>query len=240
MVDGHTDERASGTATGRRSAPNAPDASSRSHPRSARRLAFDRTPSTFAGVVPRPSSTAISLAFTGPLPADRCSSSTPRIRWKSGASTVTGSPSRQGGTVEPGIGTAVGVVSCSASASVRTFAVKRLDWMTKDTSAHGRRERAPTDWNFLRDHVNVRRPGKDQVSKGGGFRADRQPGQPPRQSTARAARSGDRASPQGGPPVDSRTIRSLHCPALLALGALNAWTALETKGHGALSTALRL
>ncbi|WNF01879.1 hypothetical protein PS467_41625 [Streptomyces luomodiensis] len=59
MVDGHADgPAASGTATGRRPALNAPDASRRSHPRSARRRAFDRSPSTFAGVAPRPSSTA--------------------------------------------------------------------------------------------------------------------------------------------------------------------------------------
>jgi transposase len=52
-------------AAGRRPALKAPDASSRSHPRSARRRAFDRTPSTFADVAPRPGSTAISLARRG-------------------------------------------------------------------------------------------------------------------------------------------------------------------------------
>ncbi|MGW4982818.1 hypothetical protein [Streptomyces mirabilis] len=34
-----------------------------------------------------------------------------RIRWQSGASTVTGSPSRQGGTTDPGTGE--GAVSCA-------------------------------------------------------------------------------------------------------------------------------
>ena len=43
-------------------------------------LAFDRTPSTFADVGPRPSSTANSLARSGPSLADRRCSSTPRIR----------------------------------------------------------------------------------------------------------------------------------------------------------------
>ena len=46
------DGAASGTATGRRPALNIPDASCTSHPRSARRLAFERTPSTSAP--PRP------------------------------------------------------------------------------------------------------------------------------------------------------------------------------------------
>lgn len=66
VVDGHTDGPASGTATGRRTTLNAPDVSCRSHPRSARRRAFERTPSTFAGVVSKPSRTVISLAFNGP------------------------------------------------------------------------------------------------------------------------------------------------------------------------------
>ncbi|MFD0267832.1 IS5 family transposase [Streptomyces sp. NPDC127106] len=66
VVDGHADEPASATATVRRPALNAPDTSRRSHPRSARRPAFDRSPSTFAGVASRPSSTAISLARSGP------------------------------------------------------------------------------------------------------------------------------------------------------------------------------
>jgi transposase len=66
VVDGHPDKPASGTATGFRPTLNIPHASRRSHPRSARRLALERTPSTFAGAVPKPSSTAISLAFTGP------------------------------------------------------------------------------------------------------------------------------------------------------------------------------
>lgn len=53
-----------------------------SHPRSARRLAFERTPSTFAGVVSRPSSpTAISLTLSDPWPAGARSSTTPEIRW---------------------------------------------------------------------------------------------------------------------------------------------------------------
>ena len=66
LVTGHADERASGTVVGRRPALNAPDVSRRSHPRSARRQAFDRSPSTLAGVASRPSSTAISLARSGP------------------------------------------------------------------------------------------------------------------------------------------------------------------------------
>lgn len=66
VADRHADEPASGTATVRRPALHAPDASRRSHPRSARRRAFDRSPSTFAGVASRPSSTAISLARSGP------------------------------------------------------------------------------------------------------------------------------------------------------------------------------
>lgn len=60
VVDGHTDEQASGTAMDRRPALNAPDAFRRSHPRSARRLAFDRTPSTFADVASRPIPAAVS------------------------------------------------------------------------------------------------------------------------------------------------------------------------------------
>ncbi|WP_242438975.1 transposase [Streptomyces sp. CB00455] len=68
-------------APGRRPALNIPDVSCTSHPRSARRLAFARTPSTFADVVPRPSSAVISLAFVGPWPVGRRSSSMSRIRW---------------------------------------------------------------------------------------------------------------------------------------------------------------
>lgn len=61
-------------------------------------------------------------------------------------------------------------------------------------SAHGRRERGPTDWNLLPDHANVQRP----------------VGRP--QSTASATRPGDRAQPQGGPPAESRNpICPLHC-----------------------------
>ncbi|MFF3581288.1 hypothetical protein [Streptomyces mirabilis] len=79
VVNGHPDEPASGTATGRRPALNFPDASRKSHP---------------AGAWP-----------------DRRSSSMSRIRWSWGASTVTGSPSRQGGTTDPGTGE--GAVSCA-------------------------------------------------------------------------------------------------------------------------------
>ena len=52
MVDGHTDEPASGAATSRRPALKDPDVSSTSHPRSARCRAFERTPSTFAELKP--------------------------------------------------------------------------------------------------------------------------------------------------------------------------------------------
>lgn len=68
------------TRMSRRPALNAPDASGRSHPRSAGRRAFDRSPSTFAGVAPRTSSTAVPLARSGPCPGDRCCSRTPGIR----------------------------------------------------------------------------------------------------------------------------------------------------------------
>ncbi|MFE2069670.1 hypothetical protein ACFXDH_46150 [Streptomyces sp. NPDC059467] len=54
-----TDGPASGATTGRRSVLNISDVSCLSPPRSARCLAFERTSSTCAGVVPRPSSTAI-------------------------------------------------------------------------------------------------------------------------------------------------------------------------------------
>lgn len=52
-------------ATGPRPTLNIPDASWMSHPRPARRLAFERTPSTFAGVGSNPSPTVTSLAFAG-------------------------------------------------------------------------------------------------------------------------------------------------------------------------------
>lgn len=51
VVDGHADEPTPGTATGRRPALNIPDVSCTSHPRSASRLAFERTRSTFADIV---------------------------------------------------------------------------------------------------------------------------------------------------------------------------------------------
>ncbi|MFI6650022.1 hypothetical protein ACIBI8_20715 [Streptomyces sp. NPDC050529] len=79
MVDDHADEPPPGPATGPRPALNIPDASCTSHPRSAKRLAFDRTPSTFAGVDPSPSTTEISFARTGPW-HDR-SATMLRIRW---------------------------------------------------------------------------------------------------------------------------------------------------------------
>jgi transposase len=51
VVDGHADGAASGAGTGRRPALNIPDVSCTIHPRSASRMAFERTPSTFADVV---------------------------------------------------------------------------------------------------------------------------------------------------------------------------------------------
>ncbi|WP_431306372.1 transposase [Streptomyces exfoliatus] len=81
VVDDHADGPPAGPATGRRPTLNIPDASWTNHPRSARRFAFDRTPSTFVGDVSSPSTTAMSLARTGPCPRPGRSSSTPRIRW---------------------------------------------------------------------------------------------------------------------------------------------------------------
>ncbi|MFF3314048.1 hypothetical protein ACFYV5_00850 [Streptomyces sp. NPDC003035] len=64
-VGDHADEPPPGPATGLLTALNIPDVSWTSHPRSASRLAFDRTPSTFAGVGSSPSTNVISLALTG-------------------------------------------------------------------------------------------------------------------------------------------------------------------------------
>lgn len=71
VVDDHADEPPPGPATGTRPALNIPDASWTSHPRSASRLAFDRTPSTFAGVGSSPNTTAIPWPSPAPDPAGR-------------------------------------------------------------------------------------------------------------------------------------------------------------------------
>ncbi|WP_461712317.1 transposase [Streptomyces sp. DSM 41013] len=64
VVDDHADGSPPGEATSLRPALNAPDASWSNQPRSARRFAFDRTPSIFAAAASIPS-TATVLAVTG-------------------------------------------------------------------------------------------------------------------------------------------------------------------------------
>lgn len=66
VLDDHADEPTAGEAASRRPALNAPDVSWSNHPRSPRRLAFDRTPSTFAATASSmPSAAAMSLARIG-------------------------------------------------------------------------------------------------------------------------------------------------------------------------------
>ncbi|UKY55050.1 endonuclease VII domain-containing protein [Streptomyces inhibens] len=78
--------------------------------------------------------------------------------------------------------------------------------------AHGRRETGPKDWNLLRDHVNVQRPVKHQVSAEVRTSARPAAGQPCGGPYPRPTRS-RRGPTQGGPPVESRTpVRPLHWP----------------------------
>ena len=100
VLDDHADEPPTGAATSRRPALNAPDASWSNHPRSARRLAFDRTPSTFAATVVIDAQRRRDVLGPCRLTV-RPVLSTFKIRWLSSESTDTGSPSRQGGTTVP-------------------------------------------------------------------------------------------------------------------------------------------
>ena len=68
VVNDHADGSPPGEATSLRPALNAPDASWSNPPRSARRLPFGRTPSTFAAAASIPRAAAMSLARTGSRP----------------------------------------------------------------------------------------------------------------------------------------------------------------------------
>jgi hypothetical protein len=118
----------------------------------------------------------------------------------------------------------------------------RLDSLSKDTSAHGRRERAPRDWNLLRDHVNVQRSGKTPGQQGvSGFRADN------RQVGHGGSRYLSSYCSASSPRPRSKECHLRNAPLRAApyhrsspLGARNAWPAQEREDYAAISTALSL
>lgn len=102
--------------------------------------------------------------------------------------------------------------------------------------AHSRRERAPRDWNLLRDHVNLQPPRKTPGQRGdAGFGIDRQTSRPPRQphtSSYSVSLLPEARCKEAHLSNSARRSARFTAQILLALGALNAWTAQERDDYG--------